>query len=192
MSPDDFEAQKARVRDLFDCWRNVLGLDEWSIDLAYHDAPYIDGDGEVRSKALGCAEVEWKYRRATLYFRLDLTPAEDDDDLEYCLVHEAMHVLLNGMRPVLDAANGIATEYRRMFEEHTRPRSRAPSSVPARWRSLMADALPFPKHPTHFRRRGEYLAWFMATYPNASETAYVMAAGSPELYVKELEAHRAG
>ncbi len=119
MNEDAFAAQKARIRDLFDRWRNVLSLDEWEVTLCYHDAPYIDGDGAVRSKALGCTEVEWEYRRATMYFRVDMTPLEDDDELEYCVVHEAMHILLNGQRPVIDAANASAYEYRRLFEEHT-------------------------------------------------------------------------
>lgn len=52
---------------------------------------------------------------------------------------------------------------------------------------MSTEAQPFPTHPKTFRRRGEYLAWYMATFPNASETAYVMAAGSPELYLKELQ-----
>lgn len=120
MNEELFGAQKARVRGLFDRWRNVLSLDEWEIDLVYHDGPYIDGDGEVRSKALGCTEVEWEYRRATMYFRLDMTPREDDDALEYAVVHEAMHVLLNAQRPVTtDPTGSLPHEYRRLFEEHT-------------------------------------------------------------------------
>lgn len=49
---------------------------------------------------------------------------------------------------------------------------------------------PFPEHPKTFRRRGEYLSWFMAMFPAAPEIAYVMAAGSEELFVQELKVLR--
>lgn len=119
MTDEEAQVQKERIQALFERWRNVLGLDEWEMRLVYRDAPYVDGNGEVRSTALGCTEVEWEYRRAIMYYRVDMTIQQDDDELEYSVVHEAMHVLLNGQRPVTDNPDGIAREYRRLFEEHT-------------------------------------------------------------------------
>ncbi len=42
----------------------------------------------------------------------------------------------------------------------------------------------------HFRRRGELVAWMLKALPNAPEIAYVMAAGSEELFLQELKALR--
>ncbi len=113
--------QKDRVRALFDRWRNVPGLDEWEVTLNYSDAEYIKGDGSPSRDALATAVVEWEYRRATLTFRCDRTPLESDDELEYCFVHEAMHILLNGQRAMREVGDGgdLHREYERLFEEHT-------------------------------------------------------------------------
>lgn len=49
----------------------------------------------------------------------------------------------------------------------------------------MNEAIPFP--PLHqFRRRGEFVAYLLAAFPNAPEVLYVAAAGSFELYTKEV------
>ncbi len=54
---------------------------------------------------------------------------------------------------------------------------------------MAEDVQPFPHHPS-FKRRGEYVSWLMRMFPNAPEIAYVMAAGSEELFLQELKAIR--
>lgn len=122
MTDAELEAEKNRVRAMFDRWRTVLGLDEWHITLNYRDAEYVKQDGEPSGKwVLGFTQVDWEYRRAVIDFRCDLTAGEPDADLEYCVVHEAMHILLNGQRAVRELGSGGAVyrEYERLFEEHT-------------------------------------------------------------------------
>ena len=119
MNDAAFEVQKERVRAVFNRWRNVLGLDEWEVTLNYHDGEYVKKDGSGSTRALGLTYVEWEYRRATIDFRCDMLEDEDDDELEYCFVHEAMHVLLNGQRAMREAGDSVGREYERLFEEHT-------------------------------------------------------------------------
>lgn len=121
MNEEAFAAQKERVRAVFDRWRNVLGLDEWHIELNYRDAEWVKHDGSPSALALGLTSVDWEYRRATIDFRCDLTGDQSDEELEYCVVHEAMHVLLNGQRAVreLGSVGAVYREYERLFEEHT-------------------------------------------------------------------------
>lgn len=121
VNEESFAAQKERVRAVFDRWRNVLGLDEWHVTLNYRDGEFVKGDGSPSALALGLTNVDWEYRRATIDFRCDLMTEQDDDELEYCVVHEAMHVLLNGQRAVREAnsAGAVYVEYERLFEEHT-------------------------------------------------------------------------
>lgn len=122
MNQEAYEAQKLRIRAAFDRWREVLGLDEWEVTLSYHDAEYVRRDGAGGSaEAFGMTTVDWEYRRATLDFRVDMAAEESDDDVEYVVVHEAMHVLLNGQRAMRAASEGGAAylNYERLFEEHT-------------------------------------------------------------------------
>lgn len=116
---DERASQKARIRGLFDRWRNVLGLDEWAITLNYHDGKFVKNDGSDSANAIGLTHVDWEYRRATIDFRCDMAVDEDDDEMEYVFVHEAMHVLLNGMRAMREAGDNIGRSYETLFEEHT-------------------------------------------------------------------------
>lgn len=113
--------QQERLRGLMSVWRDILGLDEWHIDLCYRDGPYVRGDGEPSGSAIASTDVQWEYRRAQLYFRVDLLADEDDAEAEYMFVHEAMHILLNGQRAVrtVEHATPEALGYERLLEEHT-------------------------------------------------------------------------
>jgi len=115
------EEQKSRIRACFDQWRTPLSLDEWEITLEYTEGEFIKDDGKVSGAALAVTFVDWQYRRASIHWNTRLAPNESDDELEYAVVHEAMHVLLNGQRAMREA--GEATDvylcYERLFEEHT-------------------------------------------------------------------------
>lgn len=119
MSPETFDEQKARIRAMFTRWRDVLSLDEWEVTLNYHDGEFVKRDGSGSANAIGLTHVDWEYRRATIDFRCDMAVDEDDDEIEYVVVHEAMHVLLNGMRAMREAGDTIGRAYESLFEEHT-------------------------------------------------------------------------
>jgi hypothetical protein len=121
VNEDEFAVQKERVRNEFNRWRNVLGLDEWHIDLRYRDGEFIKGDGSPSADAVGLTRVDWEYRRAAIDFRCDMIADLDAAELEYVVVHEGMHVLLNGQRAIRDLSEVGAAhrEYERLFEEHT-------------------------------------------------------------------------
>lgn len=113
------EEQEDRIRAVCAKWREVLGLDEWEINLCYRDGQYVKGDGGASDQAIASTDVQWEYRRAQIYFRIDLLADEDDAELEAVFVHEAMHVLLNSQRPINGADSAVGREYERLFEEHT-------------------------------------------------------------------------
>lgn len=115
------EEQKARIRGLFDRWRNVLSLDEWEVTLEYTNGAFIKRDGVSSGKAMAVTFTDWEYRRSTIQWNTDITDCQDDDELEYALVHEAMHVLLNGQRALRERSEGgdAYRAYESLFEEHT-------------------------------------------------------------------------
>ena len=119
MDADAFELQKSRIRALFDRWRDVLSLDEWEVTLNYRDGEFVKNDGTGSANAIGLTAVAWEYRRAAIDFRCDMTVDEDDDELEYIVLHEAMHILLNGMRSMREAGDNLGRAYETLFEEHT-------------------------------------------------------------------------
>ncbi len=119
MDDAELDVQKERIRALNARWRNVLGLDEWEITFNYRDGEFVKHDGSGSSDAIGLTKVDWEYRRATIDFRCDWTGDKDDDELEYVFLHEAMHVLLNGMRAMREAGDNIGRSYETLFEEHT-------------------------------------------------------------------------
>lgn len=113
------EEQRNRIRAAFDRWRNVLGLDEWEVTLEYSDGEFIKDDGEPSRSALAVTFVSWEYRRASIHWNTAKVEHESDDELDYAMVHEAMHVLLNGLRAFREIGDTEGKGYERLFEEHT-------------------------------------------------------------------------
>lgn len=109
-----------RIRSFFAKWRPILGLEEWDVSLTFDPGEFVMADGEPSRGAIASTSVSWEYRHADIHWNSHLAALEDDEALERIVVHEAMHILLNGLRPVVDRdADGVGKHYRMMFEEHT-------------------------------------------------------------------------
>lgn len=113
------EEQQARIEAIYARWRPVLGLDEWEVRRDYHDGHFVTNDDEVSGEALASTSVQWEYRRAQIAWNTRFAEESDDDGLEYAVVHEAMHILLNGQRAMRERGDTVGREYERLFEEHT-------------------------------------------------------------------------
>lgn len=129
MTDEEYEAERARIRAIYDRWEPVLGLDAWLITLDYHTGPYVCADGTPSGNAYATAAPHWDYQSASLSFNLQKTRTEDDDDLEDIVVHECVHVLLHELRGT------AAMDDHQEHEEHaatmiTRALIRAAGQVP--------------------------------------------------------------
>lgn len=86
--------QERRIRAFFKKWRDRLWLHEWHVDLLYFNGPI----SEEHFSACAVTDVRWEYRDATIKWNLEAVATLSDEKLEWVLVHEAMHILVNEMR----------------------------------------------------------------------------------------------
>lgn len=94
-------------------WVPILGLDSWELTVDYVLAP--SNDCIVDQAGRAC--VRWKYKEAEVSFYLSSITEVDEARLEYIVVHELCHVLLNQMRGVMNwDHNDMANEERVVTE----------------------------------------------------------------------------
>lgn len=98
MTDAEFEVQKKRIRALANDWLGPLGLLYWRIHIDFNRDAAMMVNGAWCDETIGKASVQWEYLTATLSFNLNKIAQKDDDDLEYCFVHECCHVLVHEMR----------------------------------------------------------------------------------------------
>jgi hypothetical protein len=94
---DKLEKYEKLVRQYIDYWIPVLGLDNWSrIDITCSPSTKPDQDG-----VLGETVCLWQYLEADLIFYLGEFIKNDPDDerIEYIILHELCHVIVNEMNP---------------------------------------------------------------------------------------------
>jgi hypothetical protein len=107
------EAQKARVMGVYERWAGPLGLG-WQRQISFS---WYRGEIPDHPRAAMTCEVQWQYKSARIC--VDLLKVADltDDDLEWVVVHELMHVFLGGL---IEAFNlKVDGDAFRMIEEHT-------------------------------------------------------------------------
>lgn len=77
-----------------------MGLDWWTLKFVWDrdDKCELSKDGNGNYECVAHTEVHWQYLRASLTFHLPTVATETDDELEYIIVHELTHVLVNEMR----------------------------------------------------------------------------------------------
>ena len=113
MKDDLAEAQRERVKAVFERWTGPLGL-RWQRRMTYewHRGP-IPG----HEQAAMTRTPSWEYKEVALGVNLCRVSDLDDEDLEWAIVHELMHVFLAGL---IGAYNRkVDNDAFRMIEEHT-------------------------------------------------------------------------
>jgi len=103
--------QRRRVERLWKAWHGRLGMYGWDIRRTYHEGDFITQDGLPSGPAVAVTSVDWRYKHGSIAWNLVEVAKLDDERLEYCVVHEIMHVWLHEMRTRgLDHEERVATE----------------------------------------------------------------------------------
>lgn len=81
-----------RISVIFHEWYALLELDWCNVTLYRSDAARPDD-----SDCAADTDSKWQYRQARIAFYLPALANHDDSDLESVIVHELVHVMINGM-----------------------------------------------------------------------------------------------
>lgn len=106
MTDKEYRDQKARVKRFWDKWFTTLGLGWWVVDLYWERSR-----DEEHPSQLGETSSKWQYRSAAVTFNLPEIATVDDDRLEECVVHEMVHILVNGIQDIRYDQSTEITEY---------------------------------------------------------------------------------
>ena len=85
-------------------WVQETWLSWWGITVVFVDAiEYSKNFVSVDpSKSLAYCESKWEYMTAQITVNSTLLETLNNEEIEYCAVHELMHVILNEMREDLE------------------------------------------------------------------------------------------
>lgn len=95
MNDAEYAAAKERVMEVFERWRYPLGLNMWRLHMRFNRT---DKPAGALARVAGTADPDWRYLEATVDWYLPVLADMDDEELEYVVLHELTHVLLNEMR----------------------------------------------------------------------------------------------
>lgn len=92
---------KQLIKKYLDKWMTPLGLMWWKTTVVYYDDPaeiikHFRTDDNMLVLAVTFAD--WKYMEATIEINLPAWTSLEERDIEECVVHELMHILVNEMR----------------------------------------------------------------------------------------------
>lgn len=103
-----FDRQRDRALAQFLAWQTMLGLRWWRIEYNWHDTGSSLFEREAGTTCYATTTTQWEYLRAQIDINTPALRHQDDDDLEYTVVHELCHVLVAEMR---------GTDWNRQHEE---------------------------------------------------------------------------
>ncbi len=91
MNDREYREQKQRIHRVMSWWVKHAGIGYWKVTSNY------DRDGSTFRERDDIAHVvaDWRYHEATIDWNMTAVAELDDEDLEYGVVHELMHVHLN-------------------------------------------------------------------------------------------------
>lgn len=113
MSAEEYEKTKRRIRAIVEKWKQPIGLGRFrKFDVEY-DNQYKNASLETVAECY----VRWEYGEATITFYLPACVGKSDDELEYTVVHETMHALINEMREAEYGSGDGDKKCKRLHEE---------------------------------------------------------------------------
>lgn len=96
MTNKEFERAKKRIRKYVDKWRNLLGLWNWSGLLHWSNKRKTIEDHDL--EALADVHSNWEYLNYDITFYLPCFIKTTERDIERCVMHEMMHIVVHEMR----------------------------------------------------------------------------------------------
>ncbi|NMC33981.1 MAG: hypothetical protein GYA36_16185 [Veillonellaceae bacterium] len=89
----------------------------WRIDVIYFTAhEFLKLNPDCTTDTLAVCHTKWQYMTATMEVNLDKLEEQKDSTIEFCAVHELMHVFLNEMREEgIEHEERVATFLARSF-----------------------------------------------------------------------------
>lgn len=108
--PDSvYKRDRDRIRRLFKKWIFNLGLGSWKCDLNHVRGYTASHDGvHTTAASITC---DWRYQVLTVEVSLICITDMDDDELEYVIVHELCHAMVNEMREFKDHPKDNAIDH---------------------------------------------------------------------------------
>lgn len=83
-------------------WREKTWLGWWNIDIHFlSNKAYAKTEGYSKKHARHSAATcwtNWQYLDATITVNTSVIKNMNDEEIEYCVLHELMHIFLNEMR----------------------------------------------------------------------------------------------
>lgn len=99
MTDEEYKGLKERIEALFDYWTARLGLRWWRIHRVFvRDASEFKTDEKDRPDTTANCSADWRYLEAKVSFNMLRCLDLDPDELEYVVVHELQHILVNETR----------------------------------------------------------------------------------------------
>lgn len=96
MTDEEYESQKKRFTEIAKSWRHILGLGWWNI--TYHFERNLPDPFDHPSNAVMWVTPDWRYMMASLTVCVPNILDLDDEELEYCILHEYGHIFVNELR----------------------------------------------------------------------------------------------
>lgn len=91
-----YERQKARARPLFQKWAERLGLQNYTITVTYYDSKKrFCKEANASRDTVMSVTPDWRYLFADIQVNVPALVSMSDDDLEQCVIHELLHVVVN-------------------------------------------------------------------------------------------------
>lgn len=91
---DELQEMRDEISSLLDKWISICNLEDWELESLFQ----AEAD-EICPDASACVQVQYGYKTALFRWRLPrLLARTPKGQLEYVVVHEICHVLVNGMR----------------------------------------------------------------------------------------------
>ncbi len=106
MELNKYAALEARIRAQFDKWLPRL-WGSWVVDVRYYNGPVPDeviseADKQAGNVVAANCHAKWEYGMATVKVSVPGFEGMTDDQIEYTVVHELMHIMVNETRQTED------------------------------------------------------------------------------------------